>query len=160
MKIKSTSFYGNKVSEYGIRHGYVDFRTLAKAFDCVLANDITKLFYNDIKGEFYEPQQINGGIDNSERIEELFDRIAETDDEDEITAIQEEIDELEEAQSGSEVFQYYIISREGADILQHWTNEIVYHIPMIDIYIWGVTHFGTSWDYVLTDIQIDLNREI
>ena len=24
----------------------------------------------------------------------------------------------------------------------------------LDIYIWAVTHFGTSWDYVLTDIKL------
>lgn len=55
----------------------------------------------------------------------------------------------------NEIFQYYIIDDRGADILQQYTNEIVYYIPSLDIYIWGVTHYGTSWDYVLTDIKID-----
>lgn len=35
----SVWFYGNKVSEYGEEHGYVDYSTLAKSFDCVLANE-------------------------------------------------------------------------------------------------------------------------
>ena len=54
-----------------------------------------------------------------------------------------------------EIFQYYIIDDNGAEILQTWTNEIVYYIEYLDIYIWGVTHYGTSWDYVLTNIKIE-----
>ena len=36
----SKYFYGNKISDYGLEHGYVDYRTLAKCFDAVLNNDI------------------------------------------------------------------------------------------------------------------------
>ena len=64
-------FYGNEISEYGIEHNRVDYRALAKSFDAVLCNDITKLFYSDINGEYNEVEQINGFIDNSEIIEEL-----------------------------------------------------------------------------------------
>ena len=35
------------------------------------------------------------------------------------------------------------------------TNEIVFYSEDLDMYLWGVTHYGTSWDYVLTDIKID-----
>ena len=24
----------------------------------------------------------------------------------------------------------------------------------LDMYLWGITHFGTSWDYVLTDVKL------
>ena len=50
-------------------------------------------------------------------------------------------------------FQYFIISAEGAVILEEYTNEIVYYNSNLDLYVWGVTHYGTSWDYVLTDIE-------
>ena len=53
-----------------------------------------------------------------------------------------------------EICQYYIISCEGARILKHFTNEIVYYNEDINMYLWGITHFGTSWDYVLTDIKL------
>ena len=160
MKIKTNYFYGNKVSNYGIENGRVDYATLARAFDAVLCNDITKLFYNTIGGEYSEAEQTNGYIDNSEQIEELFDKIAETDDDDEIAEIKEQIDALEDEQSSrAEIFQYYIISASGAEILQQWTNEIVYYIPALDMYVWGVTHFGTSWDYVLSDIEIERTAE-
>lgn len=54
-----------------------------------------------------------------------------------------------------EVFQYFIISSEGYKILSRFTDEIVYYNEELDLYVWGVTHCGTSWDYVLTDIKIE-----
>ena len=140
---KSIYFCGERVSDYGIQNGYIDYRTLSRAFDAVMCNDITKLFYADINGEYSEPEQVNGIIDNSERIEEL----------------QEQIEELEEGQENTpEIFQYFIISDNGAEILKDYTDEIVYYIPALDCYVWGVTHYGTSWDYVLTDIKIEVEE--
>lgn len=37
---KSKYFYGNKISDYGLEHGYIDYGTLAKSFDAVLNNNI------------------------------------------------------------------------------------------------------------------------
>lgn len=61
---------------------------------------------------------------------------------------------LEEDAYGNyyEVYQYYIITGFGAEFLREFTDEIVYYHGDLDMYVWGVTHFGTSWDYVLTDI--------
>ena len=53
-----------------------------------------------------------------------------------------------------EIYQDYIISEHGANFLSKYNNEIVYYNSELDIHIWGVTHFGTSWDYVLTDIKL------
>lgn len=53
-----------------------------------------------------------------------------------------------------EVYQYYIISDSGARFLEEYTDELVYYNQQIDMYVWGITHFGTSWDYVLTDIKL------
>ena len=52
------------------------------------------------------------------------------------------------------VFQDYIISESGADFLKTHTDEYVFYNEKLDLYIWAVTHFGTSWDYVLTDIKL------
>lgn len=140
---KSEYFYGNKISEYGLRRGYLDYRTLAKSFDAVMVNDITRLFYSSLNGEYIEPEQINGYIDNSDEIDELQDRI----------------DELEDEQeTQKEIFQYFIISTNGAKIIQEYTNDPLYYIDALDMYIWGVTHWGTSWEYVLTDVEIDLTE--
>lgn len=53
-----------------------------------------------------------------------------------------------------DVFQYYIISESGYRFLSEYTDEIVYYNEDLDMYLWGITHFGTSWDYVLTDVKI------
>ena len=167
---KSIYFCGNKVSEYGLKYGRVDYATLAKAFDAVLCNDITRLFYNTIGGEYVEPEQVNGFIDNTdeidalqEQMDEILDEYRDTDDEQRERVLQEQMDEIqskidalqEEMDNPPEIFQYFIISDAGADLLQSCTDEILYYLPALDIYVWGVTHYGTSWDYVLTDIIIE-----
>lgn len=76
--------------------------------------------------------------------------------EDENNSLEDQIEELRNDEMYlPEVYQWYIVSDQGADILQRHTNEILYYNEDIDMYLWGVTHFGTSWDYVLTDIQIE-----
>ena len=151
-------FYGNKISDYGLENGYVDYRTFAKAFDAVLNNDIMNKTC-DIG--YWE--MVSGFVDNSDEIEELNEQIeeleAKNEDEpdaatdDQIEELQQRIEELEQAQEDyDEVFQWYIIDDNGARICQEF-NEIVYYNEELDMYLWGVTHWGTSWDYVLTDIE-------
>lgn len=53
-----------------------------------------------------------------------------------------------------EVYQYYIISDAGARILSDFTDELVYYHERLDMYLWGITHWGTGWDYVLTDVKL------
>ena len=66
---------------------------------------------------------------------------------------------MEENEYGDyyEVYQYYIITDSGASFLERYTDEIVYYHEPLDMYLWGITHFGTSWDYVLTDIKLEVN---
>ena len=75
-------------------------------------------------------------------------------DSDEYAEIQEDIDNLNDPHY-EEVYQYYIISDNGADILKRYTHEIVMYNAELDMYVWCVTHWGTSWDYVLTDIPCE-----
>ena len=173
MFVHGKYFYGNEISEYGQEHGYVDYRTLAKAFDAVLNNDIIQKTY-DVG--YWE--QESGFVDNTEEIEELQEQIDELveqieelmlEDADENReqietlgekkeALQRQMEELEEEQENSyneECFQYYIVSDNGAEILKE-INEIVFYNEELDMYVWGVTHWGTSWDYVLTDIRCNV----
>lgn len=167
-------FYGVEITPGEIENGYINYRTLAKTFDAVLCNDITKLFYSTINGEYTEPEQINGYIDNSEEIEELKEQVEflknciseagnlEEDEEieEQIEELEEQIEELEQQQEEQcEIFQYFIIDNNGVDILSNCTNEIIYYLPTLDIYIWGVTHWGTPWNGVNTDIKIELDGE-
>ena len=112
-------FYGNKVSDYGLKNGYVDYGTLGKTIGGVLNNGIISNtqdigYWDVVNGSEYD----------------------------------------EDTDSYAEIFQYYIISGNGAEILQLFTDEIVFYNEELDMYVWGVTHFGTGWDYVLTDIAI------
>jgi hypothetical protein len=76
-----------------------------------------------------------------------------------MTKYDKEINELEEEQDYTdEIYQYYIVSDNGAEILKE-INEIVFYNEELDMYVWGVTHFGTSWSYVLTDIKCNVPYE-
>lgn len=164
-------FYGNEISAYGLENGYVDYRTLAKSFDCILNNSIME---KTCEIGYWE--QESGFVDNTEKIDELneeidsiqydIDEMIEADESfedsekhlamvEKMDELQSQIDELEDEQNyPAEIFQYYIVDDNGAEILKD-CDEIVFYNDELEMYVWGVTHYGTSWDYVLTNIKID-----
>lgn len=181
MKLNGKYFYGNEISTYGQENGFLDYGTLAKAFDAVLCNDLLNA---TLEVGYWE--KISGMVDNSEAIEELEEAIEgreskiaeleekasrvnhEADEEsenyllslmDKIEELHEQVQLLEEEKEDltraeeeeKEVFQWYIVSDSGAEILTE-INEIVYYNDALGLYLWGVTHWGTAWDYVLTDV--------
>lgn len=110
--------YGQKVSDYGLENGYLDYLTLSKIVgDSILNNNIFEF-------AGYEYWELDGGLEENEYGDYY------------------------------EIYQYYIITSSGAAFLVEYTDEIVYYHPKLDMYLWGITHFGTSWDHVLTDIKI------
>ena len=152
MKIKGNYFYGNEVSDYGKKYGYVDYKTLAKSFDAVMNNDImqktAEIGYWESVGANEEYYEYNGNEYSYNELDELRD---EYDDE------SEEYEAISEAMDNAyyhDEFQYFIVSENGAEILQE-AGEIVYYNEALDMYVWAVTHYGTSWDYVLTNIKIE-----
>lgn len=160
MKKEQKYYYGNEISQYGLENGRVDYATLAKCFDAVLNNDIMNFTY-DIG--YWD--QVSGIVDNSEEIEELEEKLDELEEqnesspsqilENEICDINDQIEDLEREQNDDqEVFQWYIVDDWGGRLLTE-INEIVYYNETLNMYLWGVTHYGTSWDYVLTSIKID-----
>lgn len=160
MKKEQKYYYGNAISEYGLENGYVDYATLAKCFDAVLNNDIMQLTY----GIGYW-EQVSGTVDNTDEIEELEEKRDDLEEqnensqsqilENEINEINDQIEDLEREQNDNpEVFQWFIVDDLGGRLLTE-INEIVYYNETLDMYLWGVTHYGTSWDYVLTNIKID-----
>ena len=186
-KLYGATFCGNEASNYAKENGRLDYATLAKAFDAVLNNDIisktqeigywetengSEEYYEDTNGNIYTYDEKEEKVrELEEEKEELEDRMYEFEEleEDEtndyyeevktrLAEIDEEIEALEDAHY-DEIFQYFIISDNGAEILQYWTNEIVFYNEELDMYIWGVTHWGTGWDYVLTDICLNCGEE-
>ena len=158
-KMEKKYYYGKEISQYGMENGRVDYATLAKCFNAVLNNDIMQLTYDIGCWD-----QVSGIIDNSDEIEELEEKRDELEEqnesspsqiiENEINEINDQIEELEREQDDKEVFQWYIVDDWGARLLQD-INEIVYYNEKLNMYLWGVTHYGTSWDYLLTSIAID-----
>lgn len=131
MKLYGDRVYGVKVSEYGLKNGYLDYYTLADIVgDMVLNNDIYEL-----DGWELESGQDCYGV-NAEY------EHCDPDDDECCDVIYHD------------VYQYYIITASGAEFLANNTDEIVYYNYRFDMYLWGITHFGTSWDYVLTDIRL------
>lgn len=162
MKVHGKYFYGNEISEYGQKNGYVDYRTLARAFDAVLNNDIISKtsdigYWEPWSGseEYYEDEDGNT-YDYSaaqEKIAEIEDAMSEIEDEgsEEYRKLEEEKEMLGDAYY-HDIFQWFIVSDNGAEILKE-AGEIVYYNEYLDMYVWGVTHYGTSWDCVLTNIR-------
>ena len=148
-------FCGNKISEYGLENGFVDYATFAKAFDAVLNNNIMSDLQN--AGYYFEPEN---GPDYSKEIEELetlvgeyheksaaaLDRACEVGYYEEVSIYwsefwektsdhferleeetREQIEELEEAQYNCEIFQWYIVSDLGAELIKDYTSEYLYY---------------------------------
>lgn len=180
-------FYGNEVSSYGKKNGYVDYRTFSKAFDAVMNNSIMQELEG--AGYYFDPVQ-DGSSDYSDEIDELreaadalrdqatektdaADEAEEAGDaaeaeklrteaaelEAEAEKKEEAADDLEAEQEPPEIFQFFIVDDAGAEIIQEWTDDPLFYCSALDMYIWGVTHWGTSWDYVLTDIRINAGEE-
>lgn len=187
-KLAGEYFCGNKASDYAIEQGYLDYATFSKAFDAVMNNNImseleARDFYFEQVGGFSadhseeldelreELEELENGKrytsdetgntyiyfvdEDGERIEgEEAEKIDER-----IAELEEQIEELESEENDSpEIFQYFIVSSNAVDILAY-NNEIVFYCEALDMYIWGVTHWGTSWDYVLTDIPLNCGEE-
>lgn len=172
-KLYGTTFCGNEASDYAKEQGYLDYATFAKAFDAVMNNNITE---NTCEVGFWE--QENGIIDNSEEVDALKEEITDienrleflTDEEieetqmlqEEIGSIQEQIEELEEEQErlyNQEIFQYYIVSDQGAEMIKQYTEDPLFYNETLDMYVWGITHYGTAWSYVLTDVKLNCKEE-
>lgn len=161
-KLYGTTFCGNEASDYAKEQGYLDYATFAKAFDAVLNNSIME---NTCEVGFWE--QENGIIDNSEEINELNEKEEELsvalsnmvdegkDDSKEYQEIEKErneivtqIENLEEEQERSynqEIFQYYIVSDQGAEMIKQYTEDPLFYNETLDMYVWGITHYGTAW---------------
>ena len=120
------------LNEYEREHNKISYKRLVDRFftDMILCNDITKLFYNEIGGEYCEPT-LELGTNYNEENDEYF-----------------------------EIYQYFIVdfSNYTYSLFEKYREQlgnelILYYIDELDIYILGVTHFGTGWDYVLTDFE-------
>lgn len=59
-----------------------------------------------------------------------------------------------EDDEGREFFQFYLVPGRDIDLLEE-AGETVFYNPEAELFLWAVDHWGTSWDYVLTSIEIE-----
>ena len=122
--------------------------------------------FDQIAEEIENLEQSLENVKSAEDIAEIENRIAELQQENienqkRIEGLKDHIDEMQNEQDNpQEVYQWFIISDNGAEILKDLTDELVYYLPSLDVYVWGVCHWGTSWDYVSTDIRIKLDEGV
>lgn len=134
MTLYGNKVYGVEVSNYGLENGYLDYLTLSKIVGNAILN-------NSIRTAGYpEDWELVCGKEAYDLDEEGCE--CDLDDDNCVQTIYYDI------------YQDYIISESGYKILSEYTDEIVHYNSELDIYLWGITHFGTSWDYVLTNIKL------
>lgn len=137
-KNNNLKFYINnesELNEYERENKKISYRRLIEYLfsDMILCNDITKLFYADINGEYNEISP-EIGTDYDEENGDYID-----------------------------IYQYFIVDFPNFNLdfmNKYCQNEIIlYYSELLDLYILGVDHFGTSWDYVLTDFEYTTDYE-
>lgn len=151
-----------KTGEKEYMDGKASYERVFKKFisDAILCNNIVEvdpeIFYNQETG-FYSYDELY-----DEKIKELKE-----DYKNELKNKEKTIEELEEEaenfaeeeQYNFEFYQYFIIDISKYDLEylkksnQH-TLQIMYS-EKLDCYILGVGHWGTSWDYVSSDFEIE-----
>lgn len=117
--------------------------------------------YNEIQGEtvrcnysqIFYPNSSLLLCNNIPQVDEyLFDNIENGDFTTYYDAEGNECDEEDAVeQRDDEIFQWYLIDVSTADRLKRSTNELIFYSDVLDLHVLGVTHFGTSWDYVGAD---------
>lgn len=129
----------NKVSEYGKKHGFVDYGYLAnyEVDNMILANNMGERLFDQLEvesGQIFKYYDVEGKeVDSDGHLDFEHDELV-------------------------EVCQWFIINYSSAKRLQVY-NELVFYDIELDIYVWGVTHCGTGWDYVLTDVPLPVKED-
>lgn len=131
--MKKLKFYINdesKLNEYEREHKKISYKTLIN----YLFND-NLILCNDIEKLFYTTADNN---------------------------FIEPIPEVGEDHN-EDIYQYFIVDFPNFNLdfmKKYCQNDIIlYYIDFLGIYVLGVNHLGTSWDYVLTDIEYTTKYE-
>lgn len=136
-------FYGFELSEKEVNSNRVSYGTLAKCFDAVLCNNIMQveeyLLDNIVSGDFWYYEDSEGNEITREEYEEKLEN------------------DEEAFEYPKDIFQWFIVSDNAFELLQE-AEELVLYSEKLDCYIWGVDHWGTSWNYLMTSIKIDKGR--
>lgn len=101
----------------------------------VLCNEIEKKAFDTLN-------LVSGELFKVEYTQEEFEENEE---------LQEEFNDYEEYISNCDcydIFQWYIIDESSARVLIDLTDEIIFYDDELEIFAWGITHYGSSWSIV------------
>lgn len=137
MKKEKLKFYVNnesKLNKYEREHKKISYATLINYLfsDLILCNNISSVLME--AGEYLEENQESGNY---------YD---------------------DETGDYNEIYQFFIVNFNSScsyDFLKKYCNDeiILFYSEKLDAYILGVDHFGTAWDYVLTDFEYTTDYE-
>lgn len=167
IKEKYTSLFGQDLNEEEVKTQTISYLTLANSFQNIMCNNI-------INDEYFREELINELYSHYENItkeyttEELFEECECYGIIDEGTTLadfKENEEEnkrelIEEYARNYEAFQFYIVDDGARKWIEAFTDDLVVYSEALELDIWCITHFGTSWSIVPTDrtIQKALER--
>jgi hypothetical protein len=139
----SKYFYGHPLSRESLECGRITYADLVAPFSIILANDLMQRTYDIGYWEIENGSEVSYYDDNGDEVElDSESYWAENSYEEQY----------------NEYYQYYIIEPQFAEVLQEFTDETVWYNEELDLHVWGVQHWGTSWSYVYTGIKIEVNN--
>ena len=164
-------FWGRKLNEEEIKAHRLSYATMSAQFDAVLCNnivDVDEYIFNNVESGDFRSYYIRGEEVDAETYETEREKIEEViaelegetyETEEQETIIQNHIKELENELENDfeefedDIFQYFIVEANALWVLKR-AHELVLYSDKLDVYIWCVKHWGTSWDYVLTSLKV------
>jgi hypothetical protein len=117
------------------KHGYKDVKLYARDWDEYTAELEGKTIYCNYDQIFFPDSSMILCNELPNVHPEMFEGIENGSDYD------------EENDTYAEIFQYYIIDASTAEHLKEHTDELIYYIEALDLYVLGVTHWGTAWTH-------------
>ena len=71
----------------------------------------------------------------------------------------EAINGFDEEDNLKELYEFHIVSKEGARMLVKLTNEPVFYNEELNMYVWGIGFSFGSWEFCVTNIPVELKKE-
>ena len=106
---------------------------------------IQRVLCNNMGKRLWDTMSVSSEVDTLKAIEYSEDEFEENED------LKEEFDSYEDYVENCDyydIYQWYIIDDYSARMLLEYTDEIIFYDDELEVYVWGITHFGTGWDYV------------
>ena len=133
----SKYFYGHELSKESLDAGRISYADLVAPFSVILANDLMQKTYDIGFWKIANGSEVSYYDKDGNELEDIND-------------VEDYTEEY------NEYYQYYVVEPDFVLMLQEFTNETVWYNEELDLYVWGVQHWGTSWRYVSTEIKIEV----